>query len=262
VRHLLGSLFLALLFLAAPARGAAQSQEGSWKPELIALGDEQHRQLRPLEALAHFREVLEADPGEPEALWRAAREAVSLGMLAMSSEDARRWYGTAEGYARSAVELEPERVEGHHWLAVALGRRALKEGPRIRVRLAEEVRDQGLRILELDPNHPGGHHILGQWHAEVLRLSGISRMVARTLLGGGTFNRASWDEAERHLLTAVERAPEGLIHHLELARVLLDRGEEERGRAALREVLDRPAAAPVDPLLKQQAMDLLRSLNG
>jgi Tfp pilus assembly protein PilF len=129
------------------------------------------------------------------------------------------------------------------------------------VRLAEEVRRQALRVLELDSLHAGAHHVLGQWHAEVRRLSGVSRFFARHVLGAEVLDQASWDQAVRHLERAVELAPQGIIHHLELARVYLDRDREADARDELREVLQRPALEPTDPLHKQEAVRLMGELD-
>lgn len=259
--RLAGCLLLAAAHaaLAAPGRGPVPPLP-SPMADLIARGDALHEQFRPREALELFEEALARDPALYDALWRAARETVALGMLSASDDDARRWYGRGESFGRRAVEAGPGRTEGHLWLTIALGRRALQEGPRTRVRLAEEIRAGALQILELDPENAGGHHVLGQWNAEVMRMAGLTRWAARQLLGGRSFDQASWEAAVLHLTRATVRAPETLIHHFELARVHLDLGDQERGRISLREVMDRPALEPVDPMLKQQALDLLRRL--
>lgn len=227
--------------------------------EGIRAGDMLHEQFRPLEALSTFQGILEAEPDRHDALWRAARETVSLGMLAMDSQRAREWYREGEAYARRAVAADPSRPEGHEWLAIALGRRSLEEGPRDRVQMAEEIRAAALAILAIDPDNPGGLHVLGRWNAEIMRLGGVTRFMARRLLGGDSFDQASWDEAQRLLEQATSLAPERLIHHFDLARIYLDRDDPERARASLREVMERPAIDPVDPLLKQQAMELLQT---
>jgi regulator of microtubule dynamics protein 3 len=254
-----------LLAMAHPARPAIPTTGIPPGPESvsddrIARGDALHEQFRPLEALELFEEVLESDPASYDALWRAARETVSLGMLAAGEDDSRRWYVRGEDFGRRAVEAGPGRTEGHLWLTISLGRRALGEGARSRVRLAEEIRAGALQILDLEPENPGGHHVLGQWNAEVMRMTGISRWAARRLLGGSSFHQASWEAAVAHLTRATEGAPETLIHHFELARVHLDLGAEALGRASLREVMDRPALEPVDPMLKQQALEILKRL--
>lgn len=258
-----GIRLAACLLLAAVNAGAAVPDPG-WVPgspntgDLIARGDALHQQFRPREALELFEEALARDPAFYDALWRAARETVALGMLSASDDDARRWYARGESFGRRAVEAGPGRTEGHLWLTIALGRRALREGPRTRVRLAEEIRAGALQILELDPENAGGHHVLGQWNAEVMRMTGITRWAARQLLGGSSFEHASWEAALDHLTRATRKAPETLIHHFELARVHIDLGDEAMARASLREVMDRPALEPVDPMLKQQALEFLR----
>lgn len=257
LRGLPACALCALVLLPAPLRGQATEAE-----ELLAAGDELHLRLRPLEALEAYQALLARDSTHPGALWRAAREAVNLGMLTADPGARTEWYASAVAYGRRAVGADSTDVEGWTWLAIALGRSTLDEGPRTRVRLAEEVRAAGLRALELDSASAAAHHVLGEWHAEIRRLNGLTRFAARTLLGAGTFDLASWDEAESHLQRAVELEPEGLIHHLALARLLLDRDRSDEARVHLEEVLERPAREPTDARHKQDAQELLRSLAG
>ena len=247
---------------AAPGAGA-QTAHGLGSPPVAAAireGDDLHARHRPREALDVFQRVLATDSTDYDALWRAAREAVSLGMLTGDEEARRAFYGEAEGFARRAVETREEALEGHHWLSVALGRRAGDEGPRTKIDLARRIREEALFVLEKDSLHAGAHHVLGEWNAEVMRLNGLTRFVARKLLGADTFDEASWEAAAAHLGRSVELEPRVLIHRLAFARVLLDRGRREEARQHLREVLERPALDPVDPVVKQAAQELLRDL--
>ncbi len=228
----------------------------------IVEGDELHRRLRPLDALESYQTLLRRDSTHAAALWRAAREAVNLGMLTGDAGARAEWYESAEAYARRAVASDSSSADGWTWLAIALGRRALGEGPRTKVRLSTEIREAALRALELDPDAAAAHHVLGEWHAEIRRLGGLTRFAARTLLGADTFDEATWADAERHLRRAVELEPGGLIHRLALARLLLDRDRPDEARLELQEVLDRPAVEPTDARHKQEAQDLLRDLAG
>jgi FimV-like protein len=251
-----------LLFSAGVAAAqdlALDSLAGLRVHELLARGQALHEQLLPLDALRRFEAVVERDSLHYEAHWKAAREAVNVGML--TEEDRmKEWYVRAEWHARAALRAREDGVQARHWLAVSLGRRALVEGVRTRVQLAEQIREEALKVLELDSLHAGAHNVLGEWNAEVRRLSGLERWVAGNILGGDTMGSASWEAARRHLQRAVELDPDGLIHRLALARVYADTGEEELAREQLREVLDRPVAEPTDPLHKQEAQELLRDL--
>jgi FimV-like protein len=230
--------------------------------ELTAQGDSLRRLLRPLDALERYEAALSMDEGDYEALWKAAREAVTLGMLAADDDAAQDRYRKATELARRATEAAPERSQGHEWLAISLGRLALREGPRTRVRLSRQVQEEALYALAIDSLSAAAHHVLGQWHAEIRRLSGIERFFARKVMGADEMDQASWSSAERHLARAAELAPDRPIHQLELARVYVDTDRPDLARELLRTVLDLPTTEATDPLMKEEAQELLVELNG
>jgi tetratricopeptide (TPR) repeat protein len=224
-RRLLGTAAV-LSFAVLPARAAAQSAA-----EHIALGDREHAAMNAPAALAHYQEAVKADPKSYGALWKGAREAVDMGEYNPSADERDRLYTLAELYARRAVEANPSDAEGHFHLARALGRRALSLGKRDQVKYAGEVRAQALEALKIDPKAPGALHVMGMWNYNVMRLSGMTRFMAKTFLGGKVFDSASWDDAQRYMEQSVANEPNRLVHHLDLARVYAARGDRDRARA-------------------------------
>ncbi len=224
--------------------------------------DEWHLRLNPEAELNLADSLLSEDATNYEYLWRAARAAVSLGMLATVPRDARTYFDRAEAYARDAADVDPNGIMGNHFVAVSLGQQALSEGIQTRISLAEEVRDRAETVLALDSTFAGAYHVLGKWHAEVKRLGFVSGFVARTVLGGDRFDEASWEEAERLMRRAAELDPRGAMHHLELARILMDTDRPDEARRELSLVLDLEVREPIDPLHHQRAHELLRSLGG
>lgn len=219
-----------------------------------------HERMQPADAMDLYRSLVERYPENPEVLSAAAGEALTLGILAEEESDALRWYRESEEYARRSVDANPALPDAHYWLAASLGRRALRDTPRRRIRLAGEIRKHALEALDRDSTHAGAHHVLGHWHAEVERTRGLSRFFAERILGAEIFEHASWEEALAHLRRAVVVQPEVLFYRLELARALRDRGQEEEAWTQLREVLERPTLDPIDPLMKQRAQELLKSI--
>jgi FimV-like protein len=122
------------------------------------------------------------------------------------------------------------------------------------------VRDEALAALRLDPKHDGALHVMGEWNAEVMRLSGFERFMARNFLGGKVFNSASWDEAQRYLEEAVQVAPTRLTHRIDLAQVYFDRGDKAKAREQVDYILRAPSTEASDPAYKQQAAALLAKL--
>jgi Tfp pilus assembly protein PilF len=221
-RRLAATLIFTVL-VGAPRAAAGQTTA-------LARGDSALAAMDVPNALKHYEAAVEADPQSYDALCRVARAAVDLGDETTDKGARRALYEKATQYARRAVATNPSGAEGHFHLARSLGVAALSVGIRDRVRYATEVRAEALRALELDRAHPGAMHVLGVWNAEVMRLNGFERTIARTFLGGKVFGSASWADAVRYMEQAVAVDPGRLTHHLDLARIYRDVGEKAKAR--------------------------------
>lgn len=169
-------------------------------------------------------------------------------------------YALAVAAARDAIRLDPAGAQGHFALGAALGRASLTRGSRDRVRDAGTIRTALLQALAIDPTHDGAWHAVGRWHAEVMRLSGLSRFMARNILGGAVLGEASWDRAIRALGQAVSLRPEWIHHRLELAEVLIDAGRPASAVPHL-EVIPRLASIDMlDDEYRSRAAELLRDI--
>jgi tetratricopeptide (TPR) repeat protein len=194
-------------------------------------------------ALADYRRLLGTTPTAYDALCNAARIAVDLAEFEADRPTKDALYAEAMAWARAAVAARPTGADGHFHIARALGHTALNAGPRERVQLAVEVKDRAQTALRLAPDHAGALHVIGMWHAEVMRLNSVARAMARTFLGGGALGEASWTEAVRYLERAVAVEPDRIVHRLDLALVYRDVGRAAEARAQLDWIA---AARPVD----------------
>ncbi|QJR35991.1 hypothetical protein [Gemmatimonas groenlandica] len=243
----------ALLF--APRVLVAQSVS-----DLLSAGDRESVARRPSAALGNYERAVKAEPTSYVALWKSAREAVDLGEFEKNPETRTGLYARATDYARRAVAANGNDAEGHFQLARAVGRTALAANPRERVKYALEVRDEALRALQLHPKHPGALHVLGVWNAEVMRLSGFSRAIAKTFLGGQVLGSASWAEAVRYMELAVVAEPNRLVHDLDLARVYRDAGRRNEARSAYQAALRAPIQDANDDQYRKLADEELKKL--
>jgi len=233
---------------------------GQSAAEEIALGDRDHAALNAASALKHYEAALAVDPNNSDALIKAAYDAVDLGEFNPNVDQRTALFRSGEQYARRAVAANPNDAEAHFQLARAIGRNALTMGARDRVKFAREVRDQALEALRLNPKHSGALHVMGVWNAEVMRLNGFSRMIAKNFLGVQIFGEANWDNAQHYLEQAVALDPNRIAHRLDLAAVYVDRNE----RAKAIEQYDLIGRAPStdfnDPNYKADAARRLRNL--
>lgn len=255
--------FVSVLCLALGAASLAAQATAPSAPEWLARGDSLLEALDPAGALEAFRAAYAAEQSY-EAMWKFANAQVEVAKQlddAGQTELRDSLYSVARLYAEAAVRADSLDAEGHFMVSLALGRLSRTRGGKERVRFAEVIFDEATKAVELDPSHDGAHHVLGAWHAEVRRLSGITKFFAKTFFGAGFFDRASWDAAVMHLERAVELRPEYLYHRLELAEVYLELGRPADARAQLEALLGLPPTSDVlDPSYQATARDMLADL--
>lgn len=219
--------------------------------------------MEPAVALTRFEAILAHDSTDVAANWRAAIALNDVAEPLMARSDRPRrdsLLARAQELARRSVRLAPAEARTHFALGLVLGNTALTRGLKERVRLAVEIHELALRAIALDSTLDGPHHLLGRWHHEVMKLSGFERFIARSLLGGGAFRKASWAEAQRQLELAVALDSGRIYHRLELARVYLARKQTTAALGELHAIdrlADRVAA---DSGYRRGARELLARL--
>ncbi|MEO6876879.1 MAG: hypothetical protein ABI205_00255 [Gemmatimonadaceae bacterium] len=246
-------LAIAILSLSRTAAGQSASEH-------VTLGDREHDARNLPAALQHYDAAIKADPTNYAALVKAAHDAVDLGEFDTNHKERDSLYRSAEQYARRAVAANPNDAEGHFELARAIGRNAQTMGTRDKVKYAGEVREQALDALKLNPGHAGAKHVMGEWNAEVMRLSGFSRMIAKNFLGGKIFGEASWDNAQKYLEEAVALEPNRITHRLDLGAVYADRDQKAKAIEQYEWIGRAPATEYNDAKYKAEAAARLKDL--
>lgn len=144
----------------------------------------------------------------------------------------------AEQDARRAIALDPAFSEGHLQLAIALGFRGRLEGHMAAhfEGLADEARRHLDFVIDLEPENPWAHALLGGWHLEISEAGGL---LGRTIYGANVASGIA------EYARALELAPGDLVVTLQCALQLtaLER-EEHRARAV--ELLS-AASLPEEP---------------
>jgi tetratricopeptide (TPR) repeat protein len=227
--------------------------------EHIALGDKEHATGKAADAFKHYQAAIAADAKSGEALWRASREVVDIGEF---EPDKRRdsLYKVGEQLARQAVAASPNSALAHFALAKAIGRYALTLGKSDRVKFAGEVRKEALESIRIDSINPGALHVMGMWNANIMRLSGIARFMAKNFLGGKTFGEANWADAAKYLERASALEPDRIVHALDLAAVYADMGQKDKARTEYQRALGLKAVEYNDANYQKQAQKELAEL--
>jgi tetratricopeptide (TPR) repeat protein len=191
--------------------------------------------------------MLAADPRNFDAAWKLARADYWLGGHAPDAER-RRFLEQGIDAGRKAVALQPNRPEGHFWIAANMGALAESFGLRQGLKYRKPIKEELETVLRLDPGFQQGSadRALGRWYFKV-----------PSLFGG------SHKEAEAHLRASLGYNPNSTASHFFLAEVLLDDGRRDQARGELQKIIDAPIDpdwAPEDRDFKEKARSLLASL--
>ena len=189
---------------------------------------------------------LAADPRQFEAAWKLARARYWLGGHAPEAER-KPTLEAGIAAARSAIAAQPQRPEGHFWLAANMGALAESFGLRQGLKYRGDIKAALLTVLKIDPAFQQGSadRALGRWYFKVPGLFGGSRK-----------------KSEEHLRRSLEFNPNSTASRYFLAETLIESNRRQEARTELQRVLDAPAHpdwAPEDREFKAKAKTLLET---
>lgn len=222
---------VSVMLLAAASNAAAQNHGVAYE---IGVANEAYAKFDNQAALHHYLNALRSAPKEYEALWKGARAYADVGKSFEKSDEkkARALYLVGDSLARKAVEFYPDSADAHVALALCVGRVALFEGGKTKIRLSKEVRAEADKALALAPEHDVAYHILGRWHYNIATLSWVLKAAAKIIYGGVPPN-ASLEQGAVMFAKAVELAPHKPVHRLEYGRTLFELERYSEARAQL-----------------------------
>ena len=194
-----------------------------------------------------WEERLVRDGRDFEAAWKLSRARYWLGGH-VAEDERREQFEQGVAVARRANLMEPDRPEGHFWMAANMGALAESFGLRAGLRYRGPIREQLEIVLRLDPGFQQGSadRALGRWYFKVPRL-----------FGGND------DRVVEHLERSLDYNPDSTASLFFLAEALADMGREDEARTRLEEVRSAPLDpewAPEDREFKAKAQDLLSTL--
>ena len=204
----------------------ASAQRGAADPDALYAkrGDVAMAQ----QAAAIWQRRLEQNPNDFESAWKLARASYWIGTQAPAANDRRPALERGITAGRAAARLEPNKPEGHMWLAANMGALAESFGLRQGLKYRGEIKDELLTVLRLDPAFQQGSadRALGRWYYKVPGLFGGSNK-----------------KSEEHLRRSLTYNSNSTASLYFLAETLIAMKRKDEAKAVLKQLL----AAPIDP---------------
>jgi tetratricopeptide (TPR) repeat protein len=229
---------------------------GQTAAEHIVKGDEYFAAFEDQKALDAYLAAVQLEPGNYEALWKAARGIVDVSDLITgkdkeSTEKRRKMYNDAVSYANKAVAANPGDTWGHFFLSSSMGNKALLMSTKDQINASKKIRSEIDKAIELDGSNDLAYHALGRWHRRMAEIGGAKRFFGGLIYG--SIPKGSFAEAEKAFLKAIELKPDYLNHHIELARTYMAMGKFDLAVPEYQKSIDLPFTASKDKDLKAEA---------
>jgi tetratricopeptide (TPR) repeat protein len=250
------TLFVFGLLLLAAGSILAQNKIA----EQMALGDSLKDKWDHAGAAAAFLKVLEIEPNNYEALWKAGDQITEVADKLPAKEKALKQaeFQKAADMCKKAIKVNRNGSEGHLRLAVASGRLALFLGGKQKINMSKAIKAEVDTAIILNPKDDISYHVLGRWHQNLANLSGVLRFFAKVLYGG--VPPGSNDEAVANFKKAIELNPTHTEHYLELARTYQFMGKKDSMREPLEKILSISDTDEDAPQYKKEAREMLAKL--
>lgn len=195
--------------------------------DLIVQGDELYTHMEDMatakEALAKYRKALPQAADKYEAYWRVARILYYIGEHTESKKEKKTIFSQGIYYAKKAVELEPQKPDGHYWLGVDYGVYGETRGVLKSLSLVKPIKKEMNKVIELDRNYEDG---------------GPDRVLGRVYFKLPGFAGGSKKKSLEHLLKSKELGPNDALTRIYLAETYLRLKEVDKAKEELEYVLN------------------------
>jgi len=222
---MMGTLLIAVWLVGSVVGAAAQGiPAANTAEEADALFAGREDLSKALSAADFWSKRLAGNPNDFEAGWKLARVCYWLGDHVPAAERRGRFEQGIEGGRKAAV-AQPNRPEGHFWMAANMGSMAEGFGMRAGLRYRGPIKASLEKALAIDPSYLNGSpdRALGRWYARVPGLFG-----------------GSDSKAVEHLQRSLTYAPRSIASRYFLAETYLDMNRGADAKREFQAVIDTP----------------------
>lgn len=226
--------------------------------ELLAQAQLLEKQMKEVEALNKYKEVLQVSAGHVYAQSHASLICSREGQRQKEKTAKQEFFNEAKIFAYEALKVEPENAEANYAMAVALNHIALISGAKEKVAAFKEVKKYADLALKFNPEFGEVYHLLGRWNYELSNLSTIEKAAAKVLFGGvppGSIEAAIADYEKCRQLK-----PSYILNYYDLAKVYKETNQETQSFEVLNKAMKLRPIYQDDPGIKAECKKMLEAM--
>ena len=195
--------------------------------ELLAEADKLCQGMKDMttakEAEALYLKSMGMSEYKYDATWRLSRVLYYIGEHTENKKEKKGIFARGVYYAEKAVDMEPEKPDGHYWLGVNQGKVGETRGVLKSLALVKPIKNAMNKVIELERSYEDG---------------GPDRVLGRVFFKLPGFAGGDKKKSLEHLLKSKEYGPEDPVTRIYLAETYLALKEKEKAREELEYVLN------------------------
>jgi tetratricopeptide (TPR) repeat protein len=220
----------------------------------MTAGDKAFKAFDPATALQNYEAALALKSDDYKALVQTIICLNDVGEE-LASDASEGKYEKAWDLSKQLVELYPDSAMPRALLAVSVGNLALFKGSEEKVKLSRDVEKNAMMAMQMDPTILQPYIVMGIYYREVANLNWFLKMFARNFFGG--MPEGTLEDSERMFKAGIERFPNEIILHFELAKTLYDLDKEEEALKHMQNAAKLDERDHQDARKKQEAKALI-----
>ncbi|OQR97755.1 regulator of microtubule dynamics protein 1-like [Thraustotheca clavata] len=159
------------------------------------------------EVYEHTLQASEADPENPELLWRLCRGSYEYAIeKEVPKELKKKLTYERMDIANKALSLSPESPDCNKWVGICMNEVDEYESVVTKLNDAMKIREYFTKASELSTTDPMASHLLGRWCFRVSDMSWVERAAARAM-AGHLAPHATFEEALENFLKSEDMRP-------------------------------------------------------
>ncbi len=193
----------------------------------ISKGDSLFSEMKDMttakEALAIYQKAIATEVDQYEVFWRISRIQYYIGQHSESKKEKKVIFSQGVYYAQKAIDLQPDKPDGHYWHGVNNGKFGEVKGVLKSLALVKPIKAAMNKVLELDRAYEdgGADRVLGRVYKELPGFAGGSK-----------------EKSLEHLLKSKELGPEDALTRYYLADTYLSLKRIDEAREELEYILN------------------------
>ena len=248
--------FVVILLIILPCLSTAKSFE-----DYIKLGDKFYMKYDLEQAFTNYKKAFDIKPTDYYALLKITRITNDLGEYYKElhqRDQAEKEINQAVANAKLFYKLFPDSAKVYTYLAWSYGNLAMFQGGKEKIKLANKIRDNGIKAIRMDSTDYLPYIILGIYNRQIGSLNWFERLFANTFFGD--VPEGSFEEAERLMYKALELKPNIIIAVFHLSLTYREMGETDKEIKLLKKVIELPKRDFRDDFAKKKSAKRLKEL--